>query len=436
MYTYEKSEKLYERSLKSLAGGASSSFNMKEDSYPFLYFDHGCGSHIWDVDGNEYIDYLLGSAPLLLGHNPPAVLKAVKEQLERGWLYAGACELDFLLAEKLKEVIPCADLVHYANTGTEAVQVALRIARVYTGRKKIIKFEGQYHGWIDNVFFSIGSVREKWGDRKRPNIVPMTGGQAESAGQDIIVLQWNDLDVVEEVLREHNDEIAAIITVPVMFGAGCGAMPKEGFLQGLRDLCTKSGVALIFDEILTGFRIALGGAQEYFDVVPDIAVYAKAISAGIPLACVAGKKPFMDMITEQKAMYPGTYNGNPIALAGGLAAISELQRDKGKVYQYLFHHGEKLANGLCEVADSYGESFLVNGIGPIMNTAFTERKTFTNYREACDQDIKKRERFAYELVRRGIRVGSDGQWYISAAHTSADIEKTLSVADEILKIIK
>ncbi|HYF01302.1 MAG TPA: aspartate aminotransferase family protein, partial [Planctomycetota bacterium] len=275
---HEKSKALYERSRRVIPGGVSSNIRARWKPFP-LFYSHGRGSRIWDVDGHEYIDYVLGRGPLLLGHSPEPVIEAVKRQLDRGLMYAGQHELEIEVAEAVSRMVPCAERVRFSNSGSEAVHMALRLARAATGRVKHVRFEGHYHGWFDNVFYSYAPTLEDAGPRESPRAVPVSKGQPPSDAENVIVLPWNDLALVEKTFREHGPDIAALITEPVMCNSG-GILPKPGYLEGLRRLCTRHGVVLIFDEVITGFRVSPGGAQTLFGVTPDLATFAKAVAGG------------------------------------------------------------------------------------------------------------------------------------------------------------
>ena len=286
MKSYSKSLELYERAQKSLAGGVSSNYRMSKQPHT-LFFTRGEGTRIYDVDGNEYLDFTLSQGPLILGHSHPKVLQRVTEEMKHGQLYAGQHELEINLAEKLQRHIPCAELVRFTNSGSESVQATLRLARAFTGRTKYVKFEGHYHGWFDNVLVSLQPSKDTAGPRSSPQAVLETNGQASSVLKDVVVLPWNDLEIVEKALRQNADEIAAIITEPVMCNNGC-IEPTEGFLEGLRNLCNRYGVVLIFDETITGFRLGLGGAQAYYGITPDLAIFGKAMASGFPFSLFAG----------------------------------------------------------------------------------------------------------------------------------------------------
>ncbi|MFN7622651.1 MAG: aspartate aminotransferase family protein [Acidobacteriota bacterium] len=283
---YSRSAALLERSRKVLAGGVSSEFRKYNHPHA-IFYTHGEGSHIYDVDGNDYLDFTLSQGPLILGHSHPHVLKRVNDYSAPGQLYAGQHIGEIELAEKLNRLIPSAELMRFCLDGSEAVQTALRVARARTGRPKFLRFEGHYHGWLDNVAWGLSTPGvEALGSRENPEVYPWSAGLAAHARDEFIIRPWNDLDLVRQTLAEHHQEVAAIITEPVMCNNGC-IMPAEGYLNGLRELCDRYGIALIFDEVITGFRMGLGGAQQYFGVTPDMSVFAKAIGSGYPISVIA-----------------------------------------------------------------------------------------------------------------------------------------------------
>ncbi|OUC06742.1 hypothetical protein RY27_19140, partial [Litorilinea aerophila] len=276
MTQWQRSRSYFERARQSLAGGVSSNVRLLAQPFP-LFFDRAEGALIYDVDGNAYIDYVLGQGPLILGHSHPAVLDAVNAAMRRGQLYAGQHELEFILAEKLVELVPAAELCRFGLSGSEMVQAAMRLARAVTGRTKILRFEGHYHGWFDNVLISVAPPLDQAGPRERPRPVAGSAGQVESALADFVVLPWNDLALVETLFQEMGEELAAVMLEPMM--CNTGAIPPEpGYLEGLRQLCDRYGTLLYFDETITGFRLGLQGAQGRFGVTPDLASFAKAMA--------------------------------------------------------------------------------------------------------------------------------------------------------------
>jgi glutamate-1-semialdehyde 2,1-aminomutase len=296
-------------------------------------------------------------------------LDAVHEQLERGLVYAAyaaqhAAETE--LAELLTQVIPCAEKVRFNSTGSEAVVTALRVARAYRNRNLIVKFEGQWHGWYDSLFVSTSPSLDQAGAYESPNAVLPSLGQVQNAAENLVVMPWNDLKLLEKLFRQRGGQIAAVITEPMMCNAGCmGPMP--GFLERLRNLCSRYEVALIFDEVITGFRLALGGAQQAFGVTPDLATYAKGIVSGFTLSAVGGKSEWMDPISHGKVIHAGTYNSNPVVIAAGLATLRYLKENQATRYPRLYRLGELLRDGLRKRFNKVGMAALVGGQGPVVH---------------------------------------------------------------------
>lgn len=426
---HSQSARLLERARKVLAGGVSSEF--RKYGHPHaLFYTHGSGSRIYDVDGNEYVDFTLSQGPLLLGHSHPEVLKAVADYSRKGQLFAGQHLQEVELAEKLNQLIPSAELMRFCLDGSEAVQTALRVARAQTGRKKFLRFEGHYHGWLDNVAWGISAPSEEaLGSREAPNVYPWSEGLPEESRDQFIVLPWNDLALVRKVLEKEGETIAAIITEPVMCNNGC-ILPADGFLEGLRTLCDQHGIALIFDEVITGFRIHPGGAQAYFGVTPDLSVFAKAMGSGYPISVVAGKRSWMRLIEESKVIHAGTLNsGNP-SVAAALATLEILQREAP--HARMVQVGQMLMEGLRKLAVDYNQPLLVQGLGPMFHTGFTPLKKVNDYRDTLHYDKVRLSRFTTGMHDRGVRIIGRGLWYISAVHTEQDVDHALEAARETL----
>jgi glutamate-1-semialdehyde 2,1-aminomutase len=428
--SFEKSRQLYERSRKSLAGGVSSNVRLAEKPVP-LFFQRGKGSRLYDVDSNEYIDYMLGQGPDIFGHAPDFLVDAVSSATQSGITFAGQHELEIRVSETIQRLVPSAELVRYASSGTEVVQAALRLARAYTGRSKYIKFEGQYHGWVDSVLYSTAPTLEQAGPYASPNPAPMSAGMATSTANDIIVLPWNDIDLLTETLNRHHEQVAAIITEPVMCNTNC-IMPEPGYLEEMRRLCDERGIVLIFDEVITGFRLALGGAQELMGITPDLTTFAKAMAGGFPIAAVAGKREIMDLMAEGRVMHGGTVNGNIMSLAATEASLQKLMENDGAAIKQLYSTGRALMEGLRERAARHEIEVLVQGPGPAFAMAFTDTSEITDYRShLANADTQRYARFCQGMLERGVRLIGRGIWFVSTAHTEEDIERTLTVADEV-----
>ena len=426
---YTQSANLLERAKKVMAGGVSSEFRKYNHPHA-IFYTYGEGSRVYDVDGNVYLDFTLSQGPLILGHSHPHVLKAVNEYSQQGQLFAGQHIKEIELAEIINRLIPSADLMRFCLDGSEAVQTALRVARAKTGRKKFLRFEGHYHGWLDNMCWGISAPSAAaLGSREQPEVFPWTAGLPDRVRDEFIIAPWNDMDTLKKIIGEHHTEIAAIITEPVMCNNGC-IMPAEGFLQGLRKICDQYGMALIFDEVITGFRLGLGGGQQYFNISPDLSIFAKAIGSGYPISVVAGKKAWMHLIEEGKVIHAGTMNaGNP-TVAAALATIEVLETENP--YPRMFQYGKKLMQGLSETGIKYGHNLVIQGPGPMFHIAFTNKTEIKDYRDTLDLDRVKLGKFIAGMHDRGVRIIGRGLWYISAAHTAEDIDHTVNIAAEVL----
>jgi glutamate-1-semialdehyde 2,1-aminomutase len=423
----ERSKQLFERARKSLLGGVASLLQKSPyDEYP-IFLESGKGSKLYDVDGNEYIDYSGAFGPMILGYCHPALEKAVTEQIAKGSHFGAPYELLAEVSEKITKIIPCADLVTYPSTGTEASMFAFRLARAHTGKNKIVKFEGHYHGRADEQMVSYAADSLKMmGPRNRPWKTMGSAGQSEKALEDIIVLPWNDLEILGKEIKRQKHEIAAVITEPIMLNCE-PVFPKEGFLEGLRRVTEENEILLIFDEVITGFRLALGGAQEYYQVTPDISSFGKAVAGGFQLAGVAAKREIM----ESGVHYGGTFNGNPIAVAACNATIRELE--KPGLYGNMAKLTDKLTEGINEIARNNNVALYCRGIESIWQIAFGIKEAMTDFRDNFKVDKMTYQRLRKGCLEKGIMLQHlRGRNYLSAAHTDEDIDKTLSVIEEVL----
>lgn len=427
---YHKSAQLLERAQKVLASGVSSEFRKYNHPHA-IFYSHGEGSCVYDVDGNKYLDFTLSQGPLIAGHSHPHVVSAVAEYSATGQLYAGQHLKEVELAEKLNNLIPSAELMRFCLDGSTAVQTAFRIARSKTGKQKFIRFEGHYHGWLDNVAWGISAPSaDALGSQEEPVAFPWSQGLSDGSREEFIILPWNDLEAVRKTLSERHEEVAALITEPVMCNSGC-IPPAEGFLQGLRDLCTEYGIALIFDEVITGFRLGLSGAQGYFGVTPDLSVFAKALASGYPISAVVGKREWMDELASARVIHAGTMNSGNATVAAALATIEVLEQDPD-THARMFALGDRLMEGLRRAAQKAGQDLLVQGIGPMFITAFTPLAQLHDFRDTLTGDKAKLGRFVAGLHDRGVRVIGRGLWYISAVHTEQEIDHAIAVAEEVL----
>ncbi|MCC6340699.1 MAG: glutamate-1-semialdehyde 2,1-aminomutase [Bryobacterales bacterium] len=410
----------YQRAVQSLAGGVSTSLRRSARPYP-LYFARGGGAEAVDVDGNRYIDYGLAWGPLILGHCHPAVVEAASRALAAGATYGAQHDLEFEVAEMIQRAVPCAGLVCFANSGTEIVQVALRLARAVTGRSLHLKFEGHYHGWDDSVLVSYRSSIPQL-EAATPQPVPTGLGQRSRSGA--VVARWNHRESVEAAFSLHDGEIAAIICEPLLCNSGC-IPPEPGFLEFLRETATRHGALLIFDEVITGFRLSLGGAQQHYGVTPDLATFAKAVGGGLPLSVLAGRREFMDWIADGRVVHAGTLNGNPVALGAARATLGVLAENDGAVYSGMWARGEALRHGIAAALRRAGLPVQTSGGGPVFQVSF-QPSPAREYRDTLAADKAIYSDFAMALLDEGVMVLPDGRWYVSAAHTDSDVERTLA----------
>jgi glutamate-1-semialdehyde 2,1-aminomutase len=418
---------LLERAARVLPGGVLGSHR----SGPGLEFvvRDGRGGHLYDVNGRRYIDYLLGSGPMVLGHAHPAVVEAVRRQMERGTSYMLLNEPSIELAEEIVRAVPCAEQVRYTSSGSEATFFALRVARAFRKREKVMKFEGGFHGSHDYALMSVVPRSPK----AFPAPMSDSAGIPHAIEGEVLIAPYNDLATTEALIAAHHEELAAVLIEPYQRTI----LPAPGFLEGLRRVTQRYEVPLVFDEIVTGFRFAYGGAQEYYGVVPDIAAFGKVVAGGFPLACVAGPKAIMrhfDAALEGTPEYvwqAGTFNGNAVSCAAGLATLAELR--KPGTYERLFRTGTRLRDGLVAAVRKQGLAAQVSGEPPVFDIFFTDR-AILDYRATLTADREQIKRFNQELVRRGV-VKAVNKIYISLAHTDADVDETLGIFDEVLAVL-
>lgn len=427
--SWRKSREYLERARQSLAGGVSSPFRAK---FPVpLYFADGCGPRLTDVDGNEYIDYTLGWGPNILGYRHPALVEALRKQAEGVHTYGAQHELEFLVSEKVQQLAPCAERVAFSSSGSEAVQLALRLARGFTGRNLILKFEGHYHGWIDSVLLSYHPRADQVGDYAAPNVVVESRGQVTNAAENVVVAPWNSVESVTRVFERRGGEIAGVIMEPVLCNSGC-LPPAPGYLEGVAELCRRNGSVLIFDEVITGFRMGAGGAQGHFGVKPDIATFGKAIAGGMALSAVAGRRDILDTLFTGGVAFGGSFNGNPMVLAAAHATLEELSRDGGAALALANRTGAAVMEGIRDIAKRRGVPITVCGFGAAFAVHFTEKAELRDYRDTLEDDREKLARFAKALLSEGVYVLPDGRFYTSTVHTEREAGETLQAVDRAL----
>jgi glutamate-1-semialdehyde 2,1-aminomutase len=414
---------LLERANRYLAGGGLGLFVLPEEVN--LVIAEGHGSHIIDVTGRDFIDYHLGSGPALLGHAHPDVVAAVQRQLPKGSTYYFLNEPAIRLAEKMVEACPCADQVHFTGSGTEATFFALRIARASTGRDKVLKFEGGWHGMNDyGLWGTVPSQASNYPFAERDSV-----GIPDVLRGLVLVAPFNDAERAVQIIEQHADELAAVIVEPLERVL----VPMPGFLEALREVTQRHGIVLIFDEVVTGFRIAWGGAQERYGVVPDLATYGKAMSGGFPMAAIAGRSDVMAYLDARRiersklVWASGTLSGNPISATAGVAALEVLSRPG--VYEQLHHTGGRLRRGIKSIGARYGFSAQTPGEDAVFGVRFTEREDLRSWEDLLTADKDIGLRWAIELIKRGILVNPNEKFYISTQHSDADVDQTLDAVE-------
>jgi glutamate-1-semialdehyde 2,1-aminomutase len=397
-----------------------------------VVLERGLGPRVWDADGNEYIDFMMSFGALIQGHAHPTLVKTVSESMAEGSHFAAATSAEVEAAERFCRMVPSAGVVRFTNTGSEATMLALRLARAHTGRHKFLKFEGHYHGWYDPYLLNAHShPLEELGPVEEPRRIPDSEGIPSSIFDDVVLAPWNDVPALERVLRQHGHELAAVITEPIMANMGC-ILPRDGYLQRLRVLTQDCGALLILDEVVTGFRYAPGGCQEYYGVKPDLSTFGKALGAGFPVGAVAGPHSILDRLrwSERMVLHYGTFNGHRLTMKV-IAVNLHLLSAEG-AYGKLHGVGNAAVAGLQEVFRRHRLKAVVQGFGPMFQIYFTERDAIHDYRDYCTYaDTKLYSRFVQLLLGRGIYMTpSNGlHWIISTAHTEADVQTLLEAAD-------
>jgi glutamate-1-semialdehyde 2,1-aminomutase len=426
-----------ERAMSVLPDGVSSPVRGAGvfEPYPF-YVERGEGAYLVDVDGNRYVDTVMGFGPVILGHAHPKVTKAVSEQAERGLIYGTCLPLEVEVAERFNSMVPTADLVRFVPSGTEATMHAIRVARGYTGKPGILKFEGHYHGNHDQVLVSVSPPLGVAGTARDPVKVPVGSGIPQEHYAHTQLAVWNDLEAVERVIRRSRHDLAAVITEPVMANKGF-IPPDEGYLQGLQAVCRENDVLFILDEVITGFRLAPGGAQEAFGLEPDLSTFAKAMANGAPIGAFTGRRDVMSVLEGGLVRHAGTYNASPIGLAAAKATLDELSRDGGALYAHLDRLGSRLRTDLQRVFNEGGVPAVVQGRGSMMQVYFIDRPSVRTYREALGADEARFSRFAHSMLNRGVFVHPDHfeHWFLSGAHTDSEIDRIVETAADSVRTL-
>lgn len=420
-----KSQEIFAAAQNLMPGGVSSPVRaFKSVGGQPIVFDHVKGAYIWDVDGNQYIDYVGTWGPAICGHAHPEVIAALHEALEKGTSFGAPCVLENVLAEMVIDAVPSIEMVRFVNSGTEACMAVLRLMRAFTGREKAIKFEGCYHGHADMFLVKAGSGVATLG-------LPDSPGVPKSVTSSTLTAPFNDLEAVKALFEENPDQIAGVILEPIVGNAGF-IPPDAGFLEGLRELTQEHGALLVFDEVMTGFRIAYGGAQEKFGITPDLTTLGKVIGGGLPVGAYGGRRDIMSMVAPAGPMYQaGTLSGNPLAMTAGIKTLELLQ--KPGTYEYLDRITKKLANGLLQIAQETGHAACGGSISAMFGLFFTAGPVH-NYEDAKKSDLAKFARFHRGMLERGIYLAPSQfeAGFTSFAHTEEDIDQTLEAARDVM----
>ena len=432
--TYEttRSAEAYEAAEKVIAGGVNSGARGPDAGWvpspPVVA--RGEGAELWDVDGNRYVDHLLALGPMIHGHAHPDVTEAVSAAIrDVGTMFALPYELEAAAAAKVVEAVPSAEIVRFSNSGTEAVLHATRIARAATGRSVVVRFEGQYHGWADQLEWSHHPDLALAGPVEHPTALPGSLGIPGAFGSVLAVLPWNDPDVVEGFMAARGEEVAAILTEPVMGNTGV-IPPREGYLELLRDLTRRHGALLIFDEVITGFRVAYGGAQAKYGVTPDLTTMAKALGGGFPVSAIGGRRDLMEFVADGRVLHAGTYNASTVAIAAAKASLDVLSRPG--TYERLSAVSERLQEGMAKILESAGIIARIQGVGPMFQIWFSDTPVH-NYREAAGYlNSPRYAALVNALLARGVMVHPSNieLWFVSTVHTDEHVDRVLEAFED------
>ena len=428
-----RSQEWFGRAQRSLVEGVNSPSRGNAVYSPGpLFLERGSGSHVRDADGNEYVDFMMSFGALIHGHAHPKLVAVAAEAMAEGSHFATATSAEVEAAERFRSMMPSAEVVRFTNTGSEATMLALRLARAHTGRTKFLKFEGHYHGWYDPFLLNAhGHPPEQLGPLQNPARIPDSEGIPAATFDDVVLAPWNDTAVLERIMQKHGHELAAVITEPIMANMGC-ILPREGYLQRLRELTRDYGLLLILDEVVTGFRYAPGGCQEYYGIQPDLSTFGKALGGGFPVGAVAGARSILDRMrwSDNMVLHYGTFNGHRLTMKVIAANLDLLSRND--TYRNLHAVGDQAIHGLREVFRHRKVKAIVQGFGPMFQIYFTERDAIHDYRDYCAYaDTTRYSRFVHLLLERGIYMTpSNGlHWIISTVHTEADVAALIEAAD-------
>ena len=431
-YTTSKSQAAYRAAEEVIAGGVNSGARGPDAGWvpspPVVA--RGEGAELWDLDGNRYVDHLLALGPMIHGHAHPVMTSAVSEAIrDIGTMFALPYELEAEAAKRVVDAVPSVELVRFSNSGTEAVLHATRIARAATGRSIVVRFEGQYHGWADQLEWSHHPDLAKAGPSARPIALPGSLGIPEAFGSALAVMPWNDVEAIQAFMAEHGDRVAAILTEPAMGNTGV-IPPNAGYLQVLRDLTTEHGAVLIFDEVITGFRVAYGGGQAKFGVTPDLTTMAKALGGGFPVSAIGGRRDLMELVADGRVLHAGTYNASALACAAVVASLDLLAQPG--TYERLYAISERLQTGMAKILEGIGLQVQVQGVGPMFQIWFSPTPV-TNYREAAQHlNSPRYATLVRALLERGVMVHPSNieLWFVSTVHTDEHVDRVLGAFED------
>ncbi len=424
---YEKSKQLFERAQKSIPGGVNSPVRaFKSVGGTPVFMTSAKGAYLYDADGNQYIDYIASWGPMILGHAYEPVVKAIQEKALGSTSFGAPTELEIEMAELIISMVPNVDLIRMVSSGTEACMSAIRLARGYTGRNKIIKFEGHYHGHADSFLVKAGSGVATFNIQTVPGVTP-------GVANDTLTAAYNDLDAVKKLVAQHKNEIAAIIVEPVAGNMGC-ILPQQGFLEGLRVICDEENIVFIFDEVMTGFRLAAGGAQEKLNIKADLVTYGKVIGGGMPVGAFGGSKEIMQHISPLGNVYQaGTLSGNPIAMIAGFTMLTELKNNPS-IYTELEEKNIYLKNGLDKVLKAWGQPYIINQFGSMISIHFSDHPV-TDFATAASANNDLFKKYFHAMLKRGIYLPPSAfeSWFLNNALTKEDLDKTIEATKESLQ---
>jgi len=427
MNELNNSKELYKKAKLYIAGGISSQIRTLEHSEVPLFISKAKGSKIWDVDGNEYIDYIQGMGPNIFGHSPDFINKRVSEEIEKGMIFAAQFDKEIEVAEKALKILNIDDwTVRFASSGTEIDQLLIRLMRGYTNRQLFVKFEGHYHGWMDSINYSVHPDLELAGENSNPEAVPESKGMDVNTKDSVIIARWNDIEHLRDIFQKYDNQIAGVLMEPILANTNC-IIPDDGYIESVKKLCNDNGSLLAFDEVITGFRILKGSAKEFFGVTPDLATFAKSFAGGFPIAMLAGSRNIMDFVGNGTVYHGGSFNSNVASIAAANASMDEMIKDT-EFFNKLEDKGNKLIDGINKLSKDLDINIHAQGMGSVFSISFTNKEHIRDWRDHfknCDEKMYKT--FCEIIFRKGIRLSSNGRVHIATTHSEEDIETTLEM---------